>query len=232
MASGDAITKEEYSQRKQGWERSLFALTRRIKTGDVPVILVFEGAQGAGMGRAIFDLTERIDPRLYTVHAITPPRGYEKGRPWLWRFWMATPARGSIAIFDESWYLHVLGDRANEKVKKREVRARYEEILSFERQLQEEGAILVKLFFLIDEKTARRRFRRAEKAGAPRLKRWKRNLARFSEWHEAADEMLERTSTASAPWHVIPAKESLFARARAFEVVIEGLGRGLDERGR
>src|SRR5581483_9105938 len=114
MADGDApITREQYAARKVGWERELFDIARRIKAGKVPVVLVFEGAQGAGMGRAIYELTEKMDPRIYVVRPIAPARGFEKTRPWLWRFWMATPARGEIAIFDESWYLHVLGDRAN-----------------------------------------------------------------------------------------------------------------------
>jgi polyphosphate kinase 2 (PPK2 family) len=224
------ISREDYASRRDGWDRELFKLTRRLRAGSVPVVVVFEGAQGAGMGRAIFELTERMDPRIYTVHAVGPPRGFERSRPWLWRFWMALPARGSFAIFDESWYLRVLGDRANRTVRKKEWRAAFEEIAAFERQLQDDGAVLIKIFFEIDKKTARRRLRRAERAGAPRIKRWRRNFARFDAWREAADEMLERTSVERSPWRVIPANDERSARAQMFEVVIDALGRALDER--
>jgi len=229
-AKNAPITREEYATRKQHWERELFDLTRRVKAGRVPVAIVFEGAQGAGMGRAIYELTEKMDPRVYTVHPIAPARGFEQKYPWMWRFWMKIPARGEIGIFDESWYLHVLGDRASGKLRKKEVRARYGEIASFERQLIADGTILIKLFFLIDEKTARRRYERAVEAGAANLKRRKKNLSLYKEWREAADEMLERTSTESSPWHVVPAREERFARARTFEIVIASLRQALDER--
>ncbi|HZU95534.1 MAG TPA: hypothetical protein VFF73_02420 [Planctomycetota bacterium] len=225
-----ALTREDYASRREGWERELLDLTRRIRVGKVPVVIVFEGAQGAGMGRAIFDLTEKMDPRAYVVRPIAPERGFERSRPWLWRFWMATPARGEISIFDESWYLRVLGDRANGDVKKSEWRAAYHEIEAFERNLIDDGTILVKLFFTIDRKTAKRRYLRAKRVGAPHLARRRRNLARFPKWQKAADEMLERTSTDRAPWHVIPAKNERFARGRMFEILIEALKRGLDER--
>ncbi len=224
------ITREEYSSRKPGWERELFDIARRVRAGKVPVVLVFEGAQGSGMHRAIYELTEKMDPRIYTVRHTTPVREHEATRPWMWRFWMMTPARGELAIFDESWYLHVLGERASGAVKKKEARARYEEILSFERQLVADGTVLVKLFFQIDEKTAKKRLAKAEKAGAPHIKRRKKNLKSFGAWREAADEMLERTSTDRAPWHLIPSKDERFARARTFEIVIESLRRALDER--
>ncbi|MEZ0227215.1 MAG: polyphosphate kinase 2 family protein [Planctomycetota bacterium] len=226
----EPISREEYAARKPGWERELFDIVRRVKNGKVPVILVCEGAQGSGMHRAIFELTEKMDPRVYTVRHTMPAREHESTRPWMWRFWMMTPARGDFAIFDESWYLHVLGERASGAVKKKEVRARYDEILSFERQLVADGTVLIKLFFQIDEKTARKRLEKAEKAGATHLKRRRKNLKRFPQWREAADEMLERTSTDRAPWHVIPAKEPRFARSRTFEIVIESLRRALDER--
>jgi AMP-polyphosphate phosphotransferase len=229
-ATGKAITREDYASRKPGWERELFDIARRIRNGKVPVVLVFEGAQGSGMHKAIFELTEKMDPRIYTVRTSGPVREHEASRPWMWRYWMMTPARGELAIFDESWYRHVLGERASGAVKKKEVRARYDEIMSFERQLIDDGVILVKLFFVIDEKTAWRRLARAEKAGAPHLKRRRRNLKRFAEWREAADEMLERTSTDRSPWHVVPSKAERFARARTFEIVIEALRRVLDDR--
>src|SRR3954470_13140169 len=131
---GQKLSREDYAARREDLERRLFELVRRAKAGGIPVLVVFEGFETAGKGRAIFTLTERLDPRAATVIPIhARPRAYERERPWMWRFWMRTPARGDMAVFDTSWYGRVLGDRVLGRVKKREWRNAYEEIESFER---------------------------------------------------------------------------------------------------
>jgi polyphosphate kinase 2 (PPK2 family) len=106
------VTKEEFAARRDPLERTLFDLVRRAKGAGVPTIVVFEGFEAAGKGRTIFTLTERLDPRTVLVHPVrAKPRSYERERPWMWRYWMRTPARGEMAVFDTSWYVRVLGDR-------------------------------------------------------------------------------------------------------------------------
>jgi polyphosphate kinase 2 (PPK2 family) len=225
-----ALEREEYAARRPSFERELFDLVRRSRAAGVSVVIVFEGIDGAGKGRAIYDLTEKLDPRVVAVHPIQPPRNHEKERPWLWRFWMATPARGEISIFDESWYRRVLVERVENEVRRAEWRAAYDEINHLERALVEDGVVLVKCFLYIDKKTQKKRIARAARAGARKLKAWKRRNRRHERWHAAALEMLERTSTTYAPWTCIPACSERFARAKVFETVISTLRNALDER--
>jgi len=226
-----SLTREEYAARKPNFERELFDLVRRSRAAGVPIVIVFEGMEGAGKGRAIYDLTEKVDPRVATVYPIGPARAYERERPWLWRFWMKLPGRGEIAILDESWYRRVLVERVERTARKSEWRAAYDEIVQLEQALADEGAILVKLFLYLDEKTQRRRIRRARRRGQPGIGAWRRQNERYDRWMKAVEEMLERTSTELAPWTVVPSCCPRFTRAHVFETVISDVRRALDRMG-
>src|SRR5512147_2356562 len=79
-----------------------------------PVVIVFEGWDAAGKGGCIKRLTERLDPRGYTVYPIGAPVGDDKVRHYLYRFWRRLPESGETAIFDRSWYGRVLVERVEE----------------------------------------------------------------------------------------------------------------------
>jgi polyphosphate kinase 2 (PPK2 family) len=93
-------------------------LHRNMKEQRIPVIIVFEGWDTAGKAQTINRLLLAMDPRNYTVYPISPPNEDENARPFLWRFWLKTPERGRIAIFDRSWYGRVSEDRVNDTVSK------------------------------------------------------------------------------------------------------------------
>ena len=76
-----------------------------------PVVMVFEGWDAAGKGGAIKRLTERLDPRGYSVYPISAPEGEDKTHHYLYRFWRRLPECGQISIFDRSWYGRVLVER-------------------------------------------------------------------------------------------------------------------------
>lgn len=227
------LTKDEYAARRQKVDQELFDLVRRAKAGGVPVIAVFEGLETAGKGRAIFTLTEKLDPRTVIVIPVrAKPRSYERERPWMWRFWMKTPARGEMAVFDTSWYGRVLADRIDQVVPKKEWRAAYEEIEAFERQLVDDGAILVKFWLHVDEKEQKRRIKKLAKRGAKvQLRRARAQHEAWDAWIEAAEEMLARTSTAHAPWTIVASNDQRWARIKIFDTVIDEMRRVLDARG-
>ncbi len=67
-------------------------------------MIVFEGWDAAGKGTLINRLIQALDPRGCVVHSINAPNQEELLRPFLWRFWIKTPPKGRIAVFDRSWY--------------------------------------------------------------------------------------------------------------------------------
>ena len=111
-----AISKEDYDKQFPLLERELGECQRLARAAGVPVIVVFEGWDASGKGTIINRLTQAIDPRGFKVHPILPPNETERFHPWMWRFWNKLPAAGDWAIFDRSWYRHVLEDYLEETI--------------------------------------------------------------------------------------------------------------------
>jgi AMP-polyphosphate phosphotransferase len=196
-----------------------------------PVILVFEGWDAAGKGGAIKRITEKLDPRGYVVYPISSPHGEDKTRHYLYRFWRRLPERGQIAIFDRSWYGRVLVERVEGFATEDEWKRGYKEINSFERQLREFGAILAKFWIHISREEQLRRFEERKDIG---YKSWKltdedwRNREKWSAYEEAVEQMLVKTSTATAPWTLVEGNDKYWARTRVLAKLVKILSAELD----
>ena len=193
-------------------------------------IIVLEGWDASGKSGAIQRLIERLDPRWVRVWPIGPPTPEEQGRHYLWRFWQRLPLPGQIAIFDRSWYGRVLIERVEALARRKEWRRAYDEINAFEKMLVDDGVRLVKLYMHISKEEQLRRFH--ERIVTP-AKHWKisvediRNRARRAEYLDALDDMFARTSTAAAPWYIVPAEFKWFARVAMANTVVKALSKGI-----
>jgi polyphosphate:AMP phosphotransferase len=151
----------------------------------------------------------------------------------MWRFWSRLPAAGILAIFDRSWYGRVLTERVEETTSRREWNEAYDDIQQFERQLADDGAVIVKFWLHISKKEQKQRFKQLEENSATAWKvgkqEWK-NHRKYDEWVEAVEEVLERTSTAQAPWTVVESTQGRYARVKVFETVLEAVEHELDRR--
>ncbi len=226
------LPKKEYKRLLPGLQRRLYDLEKACWDHRIPSIVLFEGWDAAGKGSAIGTLTERLDPRGFKLHKIQAPRTYEKQRPWLWRFWLKTPAYGEMAIFDLSWYQRVLVERVEKLTPKREWRRAYRDIVDFERMLADDGTVIVKFWLHISKKEQRKRFRKLEKDPLEswRVTRedWKRH-EKYDEYLLAAEEMFERTETEWGPWTIVEATDRWYARKKIFVSLIRALEERLGE---
>ena len=93
--------------------QELGRLQRQAILKKIPVIILFEGADGAGKGVLINRFLHVLDPRGFMVHTMHSPTEEDIYRPFLWRFWTRTPERDRMALFDRSWYRLLLDDRVN-----------------------------------------------------------------------------------------------------------------------
>ena len=193
-------------------------------------IIALEGWDASGKSGAIQRLIEKLDPRWVKVWPIGRPSPEEQGRHYLWRFWQRLPPPGQIAIFDRTWYGRVLVERVEGLARPKEWQRAYDEINAFEKMLVDDGVRLVKLFLHISDEEQLRRFR--ERIETP-TKRWKmsgediRNRAHRRDYLAALGDMFARTSTAAAPWYVVPAEYKWFARVTMAKTVVKALGKGL-----
>ena len=194
-------------------------------------VVVFEGMDAAGKGGTIRRLAWAMDPRSLKVWPIGAPNEIEAKQHYLQRFWTRLPEKTQIAVFDRSWYGRVLVERVEGFTPKKDWKRAYQEINDFERQLVDDGIRVVKLFLHVSKQEQRRRL--VERMRDP-LKRWKltyddfRNRARWDDYVEAIEDMIDRTSTKMAPWHVVPSDDKPAARAEALGILANKLSKGLD----
>ena len=223
------ITAEEYKKKLKVAQLELLGWQRKIAETKGTIVIVMEGPDAAGKGGAIKRIVEKLDPRLLKVHSIVKPSADENQRHYLWRFWTKLAPYGQIVIFDRSWYGRVLVERVEKFCEEAEWKRAYREINEFERQLMDDGALLVKLFLFISKEEQLKRFKARE---ADPYKHWKisdedwRNRRHWKENVAAAEDMIARTSTERAPWHVIGANYKWHTRVKAIEAVLETIGKG------
>ena len=225
------LSKAEYKEWLPKLQNELWGLQRKAYEAGLPVIVLFEGWDAAGKGQSIGKLVERLDPRGHKVHPISAPLEDEKLRPFLWRFWTKIPGRGELAIFDRSWYGRVLIERIDGLCKKREWQRAYEEINQFERQLADDGTVIVKFWLHISKKEQKKRFKKCE--ADPFLKwkvteeDWQRHK-QYDDYAEAVEEMLERTSTHDAPWTIVESTDRRYRSIKVFQTLCHAVQAGLN----
>jgi polyphosphate kinase 2 (PPK2 family) len=189
----------------------------------VPVLCVFEGWDAAGKGGAIKRVCEMLDPRGFTVSTYAAPRGEEKTHHYLWRFWRNVPRAGHLAIWDRSHYGRVLVERVEGFCNEDEWRRAYREINECEAHLASFGVVLCKFWLHITKEEQLRRFKSREidpfRSYKLTEEDW-RNRAKWKEYNEAVEDMLQHTSTPYAPWTVVEANNKQFARVKVVRTIV------------
>ena len=225
-----SLPEEEYRRRLKECRKKLARLHNRLYRKKVPAVILYEGWDAAGKGGNIKRLAGALDPRGYEVVPIASPTPPEQNRHYLWRFWTRLPKTGHIVIFDRSWYGRVMVERLEGFCTEADWKRAYNEINEFERELTQWGAVVVKFWVQIDKDTQLARFN--DRQNTPE-KQWKitdedwRNREKWDAYEQAVDEMLQKTSTANAPWHIIESVDKRYARIKAMEIVIDAIERAL-----
>lgn len=227
------IAKDEFKATFPQLQYKLRDIQQQLREAGIPMLVVFEGWDAAGKGTAIERVVDRLDPRGFKVHRMRKPIEEEVLRPFLWRHWITTPARGRMAIYDRSWYGRMLVQRIDKVIKKQQWTDSYTEVRYFERQLWDDGAVIVKFFLHISKKEQKKRFKELEK---DKYLRWKiekedwRHHEQYDQYLEASEEMFAKTSTHFAPWTIIESTDSRWAHLKIFKTLIEAGLQGLDRK--
>ncbi|MEM9725308.1 MAG: polyphosphate kinase [Pseudomonadota bacterium] len=228
---GKKLSEKTYNRKLSDLQDRLRLIAQAYQSQARRAVVVMEGWDAAGKGGAIRRIAYAMDPRGLKVWPIGAPRQYFKARHYLTRFWEKLPAEGEVAIFDRSWYGRVLVERVENFATEAEWRRAFDEINAFERMLLDDGARISKFFLHISEQEQLERFRARLDEPA---KRWKltaedfRNRAKRPDYEVAIDDMLERTSTADAPWRVIAGENKRFARIQLLSALCADLEEGVD----
>ncbi|MGN0691709.1 MAG: phosphate--AMP phosphotransferase, partial [Oscillospiraceae bacterium] len=224
------IKPSKYPEELKKCQKQLAKLHGKIYKKKIPVVIAFEGWDAAGKGGAIKRLGAAFDPRGYEAVPVAAPEKYELERHYLWRFWRKLPKTGHITIFDRTWYGRVMVEKLEGLTPEARCAMAYREIDEFERELTRSGVILIKFWMQIDKDEQLKRFN--ERMENPE-KQWKitdedwRNREKWDLYETAVNEMLEKTSTAYAPWTIVESNDKLYARIKVMNTVIDRLEEAL-----
>jgi polyphosphate kinase len=218
-SNGSAVAKKmknkTYAKELRKLQEKLCMLQAWVKQEGLRAVVVFEGRDAAGKGGTIKALTERVSPRVFRLIALPAPSDREKSQMYLQRYFAHFPAAGEIVIFDRSWYNragveHVMGFCSDKQ---------YERFLDvcpqFEKQLVDNGVILIKFWLEVSNKEQERRFK--ARIDDP-MRQWKlsnMDLPSREKWYaysRARDAMFKATDTSFAPWVVVPSDDKKRAR--------------------
>jgi len=190
------------------------------------LLVVLQALDAGGKDGTIRHVFRGVNPQGTRVAAFKEPTPVELAHDFLWRVHRAVPAAGEIGIFNRSHYEDVLAVRVHGLVPESVWRPRYEHINAFEHSLSDGGTKIVKLWLHISRDEQRHRL--LERAERPD-KRWKFKPADVAErrhWDDyqaAAEEALARTTTAWAPWYVVPADHKWYRNWAVSEILIATL---------
>jgi len=224
------LDKEAYRGTIDGLLQRLFEAQQRARAAGLPVMVVLEGWDESGKGRAIQTMSARLDARAVRVHPIGAPTEEEAAHPFLWRFWLRLPQKGMMAIFDRGWYGRVLVERVDKLVKKKVWKQAYGAINDFERQLTDDGYVLVKLWLHISRGEQRKRIKNCLKDDNLRWKISKADLRQhhsYDKWAEAVEDLLAETGTSWAPWTIVEAEDLRFGEVKIIESIIAAIDAGI-----
>ena len=229
------VDPKEFGPALQEQRGRLSILHRKAKDAGLTTLALFEGWDAAGKGGAIRRLTSALSARDVQVIPFAAPTQEERAQHYLWRFWRYLSRQGKVVVFDRSWYGRVLVERVEGFCSEAEWRRAYDEINDFESQLAEHGVVLVKFWLHISQEEQLARFKERESIEYKRYKLteedW-RNRERWPDYEVAVNEMIERTSTLSAPWTLVEANDKLFARVKVIKAVCDALESALKQRGK
>ncbi len=220
------MTRTAYERQLEKWQGRLNLAARHPRFRKLSVVAVFEGNDGAGKGGAIRRVTGALDARGYDNIPVAAPTEEERAQPYLWRFWRPLPRRGRFAFFDRSWYGRVLVERVEGYCSEADWKRAYGEINDFEAALVRHGVVVVKFWLAVSKDEQFKRFKLREQVEFKRFKitdeDW-RNREKWDAYEAAVCDMVDRTSTATAPWTLVEANNKYHARIKVLKTLCEAV---------
>ena len=190
------------------------------------IVLVLQGLDASGKDGVIKSAFSGVNPLGVRVTSFRAPTETERSHDYLWRIHASLPPRGVIGVFNRSHYEDVVAVRMRKLAPEAVWRRRPAHISDFERMLADEGFALVKVFLNVSKEEQRERLQ--ERVDDP-AKRWKFRRAdlevrrRYDEHVAAWDEVIAETSTAWAPWHVVPADRNWVKSTAVAHLLVDAL---------
>ncbi len=218
------LDKKQYKSELAGLEKTLAELQRRIKEQGIPVIIALEGFSAAGKGNLISKIVYPLDPREFNVYTMDKVSEDAYMRPFLWSFWTKIPSKGRITIFDKTWHKAALPSASNSwHLGSKATNKAFYDINAFERQLNDDGTLIIKLFLHISQEEQKRRLKEIERnpdtSWRVSEKNWEQNK-NYDRYVSLFENMIQQTNSGDSQWSVIEADDVKYATIKAYKIII------------
>jgi PPK2 family polyphosphate:nucleotide phosphotransferase len=188
------------------------------------VLVVLQAMDAGGKDGTIRHVFSGVNPQGVDVASFKQPTPLELAHDFLWRVHAQAPRAGQIVVFNRSHYEDVLVTRVHKLIDKKTCVDRYEHIRQFETLLAQSGTTILKFFLHISKEEQLARF--AQRLDDP-ARNWKISESDYSErelWDDYVDafeDAISATSTANAPWYVIPANHKWFRNLAVSQIITD-----------
>ena len=226
------LDKKEYERLSETLRTRLLELQHRlVQDPKFSVVILIGGVEGAGKGELLNLLFEWMDARHLATRAFGLPTEEEAERPEYWRYWMALPPKGQVAVYLGSWYTAPIVSRVMGDSTDAELDSAMQRAADFERSLANDGTLIIKLWLHISEKEQKRRFKELSKSKrtAWRVTKddWKKH-SHYDEFRKVCERAIRHTSTGQCPWTVIEGTDARYRNATAAQHIVDRLTERLD----
>ena len=221
---------KDLEERIKAAREKLSVQQMKIKEHKLPVLVLFEGWGTAGKGSVLGKIIRNIDPRFFKVAAMDVPTEEEKRKPFLYRYFVKIPEQGKFMFLDSGWMDEVTNDCLKGKLKETDYKKKIESIKRFERQLTDNGYLVMKFFFHISRNEQKKRIDvlKENKDTAWRVSEkdeWQNK--HYSECMEVFDRYLNDTNAPADPWYLIDAGNKKWAELQVLETLVSGIDTAL-----
>ena len=229
---GSKIAKAEYKAQVPALRQSLLESQQELRsTGGLQVIVVLAGLEAAGRSETANLLNSWMDPRWIETRAWAHPSDEERERPPFWRYWRYLPQRGRVGLFLDAWYGPAFADFVRRDNSAEAFENRLDRIARFERAIAEDGAVIIKFFLHLAERSQKKRLKALHKDP---LTRWRvteeqwQALKRYDRIKAAAEHGIRRTNTPGAPWHVVEGADERYRNLTVATLLNEAIRNGVE----
>ena len=225
----DGLDKAGRKAEAKRLQDKLTAQQMLLRDAQIPVIVMIEGWSAAGKGTLISDLISEIDPRFSSVFLSGRARYEEDRYPFLYPFFSAIPENGKLLFMDSGWMESSVRAYCTGEIGKDDFRRRMRSVNRFERQLRDNGYLLLKLFIDIPRKEQKKRLdeRRGSRDTAWRVSEYDlRQNREYSDFRKAYDCFMTGTQE-FAPWHILDGSRKSLRNYDAFRLLTALIDEGL-----
>jgi polyphosphate kinase 2 len=220
----DTLDRKTYFQALLTLQAELIKLQDWVQHSGAKVAVIFEGRDAAGKGGVIKRITQRLNPRVCRVVALTAPTERERTQWYFQRYVPHLPSGGEIVLFDRSWYNRSGVERVMGFATPEQVEQFFQDVPEFERMLVRSGIRLIKYWFSITDEEQQLRF--LIRIHDP-LKQWKlspmdlQSRVRWEDYTKAKEETFVRTNIPESPWFVVEGNDKKRARLNCIHHLLE-----------